>query len=112
MGMITEVRGKEFVFPQEYSLKAYPNPFNPSTTIKYSLLKKSSVELKIYDIMGREIKAFSINSQPAGYSEINWDGKNEYGVLVSSGIYIYRIKFRAINDIQIVEKSAKLVLTK
>jgi len=97
----------------EYQLLGnYPNPFNPATTIKYLLPKESSVGLKIFDLLGREVRAFNINSQPAGFNEITWDGRNEYGEAVSSGIYIYSIKFRATGSVQIVEKSAKLVLTK
>jgi len=99
--------------PSEYQILGnYPNPFNPSTTIKYSLPKESSVELKIYDIMGREIKVFSISSQPAGYNEITWDGSSANGELVSSGVYIYRLKFKATGSMQAIEKTAKLILTK
>lgn len=103
----------ESTLPSEYSLLGnYPNPFNPSTTIKYSLPKESSVELKIYDIMGREIKTFAISSQPAGNNEIHWDGTNNNGVRVTSGVYIYRIKLKALDGIRVFEKCAKLVLTK
>lgn len=99
--------------PSEYQLLGnYPNPFNPATTIKYSLPKESSVDLRIFDLLGREVKSFNINSQPAGFNEITWDGRNEYGESVSSGIYIYSIKFRATGSSRIIEKSAKLVLTK
>ncbi|MCX6152246.1 MAG: T9SS type A sorting domain-containing protein [Ignavibacteriales bacterium] len=93
-------------------LQNYPNPFNPSTTIKYALPKESTVELKIYDIMGREVKTFMFSAQPAGYNEIVWDGTNEFGQQVSSGVYIYSIKFKGINELITTEKSAKLILAK
>jgi len=107
---------EEFVeseLPSEYQLLGnYPNPFNPTTTIKYSLPKESSVELKIYDMMGSEIRTFNLTAQPSGYDEITWDGKNENGNPVSSGIYIYRIKFNEVGSMQFIVKSAKLILTK
>jgi len=62
--------------------------------------------------MGREIKVFSISSQPAGYNEITWDGSSANGELVSSGVYIYRLKFKATGSMQAIEKTAKLILTK
>ena len=65
--------------------EAYPNPFNPITNINYALPYQSSVELVIYDIMGREIKSFHIPSQSSGYQSIIWDGTNENGSSVSSG---------------------------
>jgi hypothetical protein len=72
-------------FPKEYTLLGnYPNPFNPSTTISYTLPFNSSIELTIYDIMGREVKSFNITSQPAGYQSIVWDGRNENGNLVQA----------------------------
>lgn len=77
--------------PDEYMLLGnYPNPFNPETTIKYTLPCPSYIEISIYDIMGKEIRNFRISNQPAGYKEIKWDGKNSAGEVVSSGIYIYR----------------------
>ncbi|MCX6149570.1 MAG: T9SS type A sorting domain-containing protein [Ignavibacteriales bacterium] len=103
----------ESELPSEYSLLGnYPNPFNPTTTIKYSLPKESSVELNIYDMLGRELKTYNVSSQQAGYNEITWDGRNENGESVSSGVYIYKIKFKTRGNYNTVEKSAKLVLTK
>lgn len=98
--------------PSEHQLLGnFPNPFNPTTKIKYSLPKESSVELKIFDLLGREVKTFTISSQPAGYYEIMWEGRNKYGEAVSSGVYII-MRFKAIGSNQLSEKSAKLVLTK
>jgi FlgD Ig-like domain len=99
--------------PDEYSLLGnYPNPFNPTTTIRYSLPYKSSVELKIYDIMGREIKSFSIPGESQGYQNITWSGTNENGVQVSSGIYLYVIKIKSLENDETFQKSAKLLLLK
>jgi cysteinyl-tRNA synthetase len=79
-------------YVQDYKLfQNYPNPFNPETTIKYELPKISDVSLKIYSILGQEVKTLINQRKPAGYHKITWDGKNKNGIKVSSGIYIYRI---------------------
>ncbi len=100
--------------PKEYSLLGnYPNPFNPTTTISYNLPRMSDVELKIYDILGNEVKSFFISSQYAGTQNIVWNGTNNYNEQVSSGIYIYR--FRAVSregKYEVFEKSAKLIMLK
>jgi hypothetical protein len=70
----------------------YPNPFNPSTTIKYELSATNLVELTIYNILGRRIKRLVKTSQPAGSYQIKWNGKDELGADVSSGIYYYQLR--------------------
>jgi len=78
--------------PKTYALNQnYPNPFNPMTTIKYQLPKNSDVRLVIYNIMGQEVRNLVSENQPAGYYQIIWDGKNDYGLNVSSGIYLCHI---------------------
>ena len=77
----------------------YPNPFSASTSIQYKLNIKSDVEITIYDLLGREVRKFiSDNKSPGVYSVI-WDGKNELGQKVSTGVYIY--KFQAGNEIRV-----------
>lgn len=90
----------------------FPNPFNPSTTINYALPYQSSVEIVIYDIMGREIRSFNITSQPAGYQGIIWDGRNENGNLVSSGVYLYRFIAKSLENNESFMKTAKLMMLK
>lgn len=78
--------------PDKFELLGnYPNPFNPSTTISYTLPYQSSVELVIYDIIGRIVKSFNVSSQSAGYQSIVWDGRNGIGNSVASGIYLYKL---------------------
>ena len=73
--------------PNQYELdQNYPNPFNPSTTIKYSIEKAGSVTLKIYDILGREIKTLVNEEEPAGNYIVRFNADN-----LSSGIYFYSI---------------------
>ena len=99
--------------PKEYSLLGnYPNPFNPSTTISYALPYQSSVELVIYDIIGRVVKSFNISSQSAGYQSIVWDGRNEIGNSVASGIYLYRVSIKSLENNKTFVKTAKLMMLK
>ena len=78
--------------PVEFNLyQNYPNPFNPSTVIKYALPKSSTVSLVIYNLMGQEIRRWDENNAVPGYYEKIWNGTNQAGIPVSSGIYIYRI---------------------
>lgn len=78
---------------KEYELLGnYPNPFNPETVISYALPEESNVELRIYNLMGKLVRTFAYNSQTSGYKNITWNGKDESGVIVSSGIYIYRLQ--------------------
>ena len=70
-------------------LSNYPNPFNPSTTIRYSLEKDGHVSLKIYDTLGRKVKTLVDGIEPAGQREIVWDGTDNTGNHVSSGVYMY-----------------------
>ncbi len=69
----------------------YPNPFNSSTIITYEVEKAKNVTLKIYDILGREVRELVNRSQKRGHYEVNWDGKNNQGKEVSSGIYFYQL---------------------
>jgi hypothetical protein len=95
-----------------YLSQNYPNPFNPTTIIKYALPADSNVELKIYDLMGREVRTMVNGYNGIGYKEIMWDGKNEAGTQVSSGIYLYRLIARSLEDGKIFEKSAKMIMMK
>lgn len=80
-------------FPKEFYLSQnYPNPFNPETTIKYQLPISSKVMLQIFNIIGQKIKTLVNEEEQAGYYEIKWDGTNDFGIKVSSGIYFYQIR--------------------
>ncbi|MCH8305923.1 MAG: T9SS type A sorting domain-containing protein, partial [Candidatus Marinimicrobia bacterium] len=69
----------------------YPNPFNPTTVINYAIPQATEVTIVIYDLLGREVIRWEGNKIGAGYHSIRWDGRNQRGVQVSSGVYIYRI---------------------
>ncbi|MFQ5864388.1 MAG: carboxypeptidase regulatory-like domain-containing protein [bacterium] len=79
--------------PEKFELfQNYPNPFNPETSIKYQLPKASEVTLKIFNILGQEIRTLVDKQQEAGVYTIKWDGKDNFGRHVASGIYIFQIK--------------------
>jgi len=74
-----------------YSLCNYPNPFNPSTTISFSLPTDQEIELSIYNIKGQKIKSLIKKEFSKGSHSIIWDGNDKYGKTSSSGIYYYRL---------------------
>lgn len=79
--------------PTEFELSQnYPNPFNPVTNIKFSLPENANVNLTIYNMLGQKVKTLLSGEQEAGFYTVRWDGTNELGSRVSSGIYIYRIE--------------------
>ena len=79
--------------PSHYNLdQNYPNPFNPETVIKFSLPQDSKVTLMVYNILGQVVNTLVDEMLPAGNHSISWDGKNEGGSDVASGVYFYRIK--------------------
>ena len=79
--------------PSDYELyQNYPNPFNPTTKIKFSIPKMGNVEIKVYDILGRELVELVNEDFSAGSYSVTWDGKNDYGSQVPSGVYIYSIR--------------------
>ena len=84
------------VVPYEVTLfQNSPNPFNPQTTIAYRLNKPGRVLLQIFDMQGRLVRTLVDETQEANHYSISWDGINDAGVKVSSGIYVYRLQTRA-----------------
>ena len=73
-------------------MQNYPNPFNPVTTIRYDLPKPELVTLKVYDLLGQEVRTLVNERQNAGENSVFWDGQNQLGNVVGSGIYIYQFK--------------------
>jgi hypothetical protein len=69
----------------------YPNPFNPSTTIKYSVPSATFVTIKVYNMLGQEVKTLVNKDVAPGRFSVTWHGDNNYGSKVSSGTYIYQI---------------------
>jgi hypothetical protein len=81
------------ILPITYNLyNAYPNPFNPVTTLRYDLPEDAMVNITIFDMMGRVIKTIVNSQQNAGFKSVRWNATNDYGKPVSAGIYLYMIQ--------------------
>ncbi|MCA9733339.1 T9SS type A sorting domain-containing protein [candidate division KSB1 bacterium] len=78
--------------PTQFAISNYPNPFNPETTISYSLPQNATITIDIIDMQGRRIRRLADTvEETAGTHAINWNGQNEKGQSVASGIYFYRL---------------------
>ena len=78
--------------PETFALAPnYPNPFNPSTALAYALARPASVRLSVYDALGRHVRTLVEAEQPAGSYTVQWDGHDDAGRPVPSGVYLYRI---------------------
>ncbi len=77
--------------PIQY-VKNYPNPFNPTTTIAFNLAHNSFVTVEVFNLQGKRVKTLINGEKPAGENTVVWDGTNNNGKTVGSGIYLYKIK--------------------
>jgi hypothetical protein len=97
----------EAAIPTEFGLdQNYPNPFNPSTQIRYYLPQDTRVMLKVYNLLGQEVRTLVSGFESAGIKTINWDGRNDQGHRVASGVYIYKL------TVSNFTKARKLMLVK
>jgi flagellar hook assembly protein FlgD len=109
--MITSIKQKNQP-PAEYGLEQnYPNPlrasaFNPTTSITYTLPQKGHVLLSVYNVLGQRLVTLVNRLQEAGSHSVVWNGKNEKGQTLASGIYLYKIEAESF------AQTKKLVLTK
>ena len=84
--------GGQTDLPQEYVLyNNYPNPFNPETNIKYEIPENSNVTIKIYNMLGHEVKTLINEEKTAGIYQVQWDGRDDSGQFMASGMYVYRL---------------------
>lgn len=98
--------------PISYELKQnYPNPFNPSTTIEFSLPYQSNVSIIIYDILGQRTRTLLSEVRSAGNYYVKWQGDNEFGSKVGSGVYFYVIRALGPNNTSFI-KYKKMILLK
>jgi hypothetical protein len=87
--------------PTVFSLSQnYPNPFNPKTIIRFGLPKDSWVKLEIYNVLGQKVKTLVDEKLTTGLKEVEWDGVNDKGFEVASGIYFYKISADDYSDIK------------
>ncbi len=89
---VTLSNDKVELLPSQIKLyQNYPNPFNPNTTISYSIISDIFVDIKIFDINGKLVRTLLSKEHSKGHHNINWDGTNNRGQLVSAGIYLYTL---------------------
>lgn len=97
--IILSTGGSGNVVSNEFVLeKAYPNPFNPSTTIRYSLPVQSHITLNVYDLLGQEVRTLVDEVQGAGHQSVEWNATNNTGEIIPSGVYIYSLIASGLTD--------------
>jgi hypothetical protein len=97
----------ETLVPEVFALKQnYPNPFNSTTVIKYNLPKTTGVTIKFYNLLGQLVHTYQADNMAPGYYSYLWNGKNDLGQMVSSGIYFYQLQADGFMDVK------KMVLLK
>jgi len=85
--------------PKKFELgQNYPNPFNPETSINYVILQDASVRLTVYNILGQKIATLVDEQKSSGVHTVKWNGANDNGNQVASGLYFYRLEARHISD--------------
>ena len=95
----SEVAGAEDVVKMNEVLKTfalhqnYPNPFNPTTKIAYSIPERGNVQVRIYDVNGKETKILQTGMQESGEHTLTWDSRNAGGTTVTSGVYFYQVQY-------------------
>jgi len=86
-------RPVEPVKPSNFALHTnYPNPFNPTITIRFDLDKNASIELAVYNVRGELVNIIASGYHASGSHVVNWNGKDRSDRMVPSGIYIYKLK--------------------
>ncbi|MBK7380035.1 MAG: T9SS type A sorting domain-containing protein [Ignavibacteriales bacterium] len=107
LSLITDVEDNNIVTPASFNLaQNFPNPFNPSTIISFDIPADAFVKLKVYNILGQEVAQLVNETKTAGKYQVNWNGTDNAGNKVTSGVYLYRLKA---NDFT---STRKMILTK
>ena len=84
--------GGDHITPTQYTLEQnYPNPFNPTTDIAFSLDRSEDVNLSIYNMLGQKVRTLVNGTRPSGMHVLQWDGRDENGRNLSTGIYLYTL---------------------
>jgi hypothetical protein len=92
MDILTGVETVNYDVPETYALtQNFPNPFNPTTEIQFGVPRDSKIQIIIYDILGRKVKTLVDNLMAPGTYRATWDGRDDNGLGVASGVYLYRI---------------------
>jgi hypothetical protein len=87
--------------PESYALfQNYPNPFNPQTEIRFALPEANHVVVKIFNLLGVEMRTLVDEQREAGYHRVHWDGRDENGKAVTSGIYLYQLRVGSFSQVK------------
>ena len=79
--------------PNEFTLhENYPNPFNPTTTLRFDVPEVSDITVTIFNMLGQKVRTFNLNNTPAGYHSVKWNATNDYGDPVGAGVYLYQLQ--------------------
>ena len=79
--------------PNEFTLhENYPNPFNPTTTLRFDVPEVSDITVTIFNMLGQKVRTFNLNNTPAGYHSVKWNARNDYGDPVGAGVYLYQLQ--------------------
>ncbi|MGB2804995.1 MAG: FlgD immunoglobulin-like domain containing protein [Candidatus Zixiibacteriota bacterium] len=98
---VREISGSNDTRPSEFSLSQnYPNPFNPATNIEFNLPKAAHVKIDVFNIVGQRVRTLVDEEMKSGRYLADWDGKDEQGHSVSSGIYFYRMQAGDFSDMK------------
>jgi len=99
LGEVTDVQENSNSIPVRFELmQNYPNPFNPSTIITYSVPTRVNVNIEVFDILGQKVATLYQDTQVAGTHSIEWNSKNDFGMQVSSGIYLLKMQAGSFNQ--------------
>jgi len=108
---VTSVAGPEETLPDEFGLaQNFPNPFNPTTQIKYQLPVAVNVRITVYNLLGEKVRTLVDAEKPAGDHNVTWDGTNDRGRQVATGVYLYRLRAEAENQDTFVETQKMLLM--
>jgi hypothetical protein len=104
---------EEVITPEDFQLfQNHPNPFNNETIINYTLSKSCHVSLIIYNILGQKVKTLVMEYQKAGVKTVSWDGRDEKGKDLSSGIYFYQLSAGSIGKVGEIAQTKRMLLLK
>jgi uncharacterized repeat protein (TIGR02543 family) len=100
-------------FPVQFELEPnYPNPFNPGTSIDFSLLVRSNVRLGVYDLNGRLVHILGAGDMAPGRHSVRWDGNDQFNRPVAAGIYLYRLEARGEGGDHLFTQTRRMILLK
>ena len=110
---IVNVGGEKPEIPGTFVLmQNYPNPFNPTTTLRYALPRDARVTLSIYNILGQRVATLRDEVENVGYHDVVWNGRNDFGTPIASGVYFYRIEARPTDGSQTFSSIKKMLMLK